>query len=97
MDGITHQAHMKSLTLKSIVVTAVFAATGAFGAETGLPFEQTQFDRAPSNVPHRCRAGAIASASNTLAYSASRWKSAPQGRGCGRTTRLPLTQINLTL
>jgi hypothetical protein len=44
---------MKSLTLKFIVVTAVFGATSAFGAETGLPFEQTQFDRTLPNVPER--------------------------------------------
>ncbi len=44
---------MKSLTLKSIVVTAAFAATGAFGAGTGLPFEQTQFNRTLPNVPQR--------------------------------------------
>jgi hypothetical protein len=44
---------MKSLALKSIVVTAAFAATSAFGAETGLPFEKTQFDRTLPNVPQR--------------------------------------------
>jgi hypothetical protein len=41
---------MKSLTLKSIAVTVAFAATSAFGAQTGLPFEQTQFDRTLPSV-----------------------------------------------
>jgi hypothetical protein len=36
---------MRSLALKTAVVAAAFATTGAFGAETGLPFEQTEFDR----------------------------------------------------
>jgi hypothetical protein len=44
---------MKSLALKSLIVTAAFAATSAFGAGNGLPFEKAQFDRALPNVPQR--------------------------------------------
>ncbi len=44
---------MRSLTLKTVVVTAALAAGSAFGAETGLPFEKTQFDRTLPNVPER--------------------------------------------
>lgn len=44
---------MKALSLKTIALALSLAATSAFGADTGAPFEQTQFDRTPSNVPQR--------------------------------------------
>lgn len=56
---------MKSLALKSLIVTAAFAATSAFGANSGLPFEKTQFDRTLSNVPQR----AVASGERVLVAS----------------------------
>jgi len=66
---------MKSLTLKSIVVAAAFAATSALGAETGLPFEQTQFDRTLPNVPER----SVASGESVLVASSN------QGSGARAT------------
>jgi hypothetical protein len=44
---------MRSLTLKTVVVTAALAAGSAFGAEAGPPFEVTEFNRTLPNVPQR--------------------------------------------
>lgn len=44
---------MTSLTLKTVVVAAALAAGSALGAESGPPFELTQFNRTLPNVPQR--------------------------------------------
>lgn len=41
---------MRTLSLKTLVVAVSLAATGAFGAEAGPPYEKTQFDRTLPNV-----------------------------------------------
>jgi hypothetical protein len=44
---------MKPLSLKSLVVAVSLAATSAFGAQAGPPFETTQFDRILPNLSQR--------------------------------------------
>lgn len=63
---------MKTLSLKTLAVAVSLAATAAIGAETGAPFEQTQFDRNAPNVSQRAgsapaSAGASVVSSGALA------------------------------
>lgn len=62
---------MKSLTLKTMLIAASLAATSVFGAERGLPFEVTQFNRGIVN-PSENAATAQATAGSTATTSGAR-------------------------
>jgi hypothetical protein len=47
----TKEIDMKTLWLKTLVVAVSLAASTAYAAEAGAPFEITQFDRTLPNVP----------------------------------------------
>lgn len=56
---------MKTLSLKTIALALSLATTGAFGADYGAPFEQTQFDRA-LNAPQTAASQAASSGATVI-------------------------------
>ncbi len=57
---------MKPLSLKTIALALSLAATSAFGADYGAPFEQTQFDRTSLNAPQTVASQAASSGATVI-------------------------------